>query len=212
MRRHVAPLMITLLVGCADSIPERTAPDRINQLIGFITPEDEHLVEQLITERIYEATGNSPASLHASMLELGPKDPNDGGAMFSVTSSWFTLERTPGSCSLARVRVETEIVLPNYVGSDQETRSAFDNLYGAIRAHEYRHAQIMKRCGAQIAKEIISMAYALPEDSLEAGNCDAFEDAVRPAVNKLSDDCNQRNVEYDTITQHGFTEGVCWYC
>lgn len=212
MRYQIIPYMIVFFAGCADPVLESRAPDRTTQLIGSITSEDEHLVEQLITERKYAVTGDSTESLHASMIERGPKDPNDGGSMFSVTASWFVLERKPGNCSLARVRVETEIVLPSYEGSDQETRKAFNDLYGAVWSHEHRHAQIMKHCGVQIAREIVSMASTLPEGSLEADNCDVFEDAARPVVDKISDDCNQRNVEYDSITQHGFTEGVCWYC
>lgn len=212
MKSCIMVITAMLISGCVDPNFDTAQSSHTDDLVDDVLPEEEHLVGQRIVERTYDVSGDSIKDLHANMLELGPRDMNDGQPMFAQTSSWFTFDWKLKGCSLDRVFVDTEIVMPSYVGPRSAAATAFDELRSAMELHERRHAKIAKRYAVKIAKAVISKSAILPKEMLKSRSCEAFESAVQPVIDELTEEFKLANVQYDTLTQHGFTEGVCWSC
>jgi predicted secreted Zn-dependent protease len=130
------------------------------------------------------------------------------GHVFHAMTNWTVnwkfegVENSSGKCRITRVFTElsVDIDLPRLSGASPTQAEQFDQYLSALRIHELGHYAIAKEAAAAVDDDI----RALPESS----NCEILFAAANEAGNQAIENYKQKEVEYDTVTDHGRTQGA----
>ena len=146
-------------------------------------------------------TGDRPADVRSQMNRLRPKGFD---ALTTWNISWrFQYQQTQARCAIASVKTTVKIVytLPKLDTHNPDVRKSFDAYMGKLRLHEDGHA----RNGADIARRIDAGIA-----TLAASTCGDLERNANALGNGILKEGNAFDVDYDTRTDHGRTQGARW--
>ena len=107
-----------------------------------------------------------------------------------------------GTCRITDVHVslQAHIVLPQLSGIDPDRQGEFTRFLMALRIHEFGHYRLERQAAAQIDAALA----ALPD----MANCREIEQAANSTARRILAEFAQKNVDYDTATDHGKTQGA----
>jgi predicted secreted Zn-dependent protease len=113
---------------------------------------------------------------------------------------WY--ENSDGTCRITKVNTELSglITLPELVGATSEQQSRFDKYVSALNVHELGHYDIGKRAAMTIDEKIQALS--------EMSSCKLLESAANGIGYQTLDEYKAIEVDYDTSTGHGKTQGA----
>jgi predicted secreted Zn-dependent protease len=167
--------------------------------------------EPRVTETVehYDVSGSTPQEVRKALNQVGPVDKTEG-KRFDAVTNWFvnwryTYSNAGRSCSIssASTDVKVTITMPRLKldsATPAELRQAFDTYTANLMVHEKGHGQI----GIDIAKRIEDGMVKLPAEP----NCDRMGQAANEFGRKLIKEANQQDIDYDSQTRHGATQGA----
>jgi predicted secreted Zn-dependent protease len=136
----------------------------------------------------YDVSGTTLAELHSQL------DPTEWGRC--TYHYGYDYETTNGRATRVNITLTLTIRLPRWQeGRDDAsaaTRTEWDRMMGALRAHEERHAEIAREWAPTFKQRMLGV---------REGNLASRHSQVLGQV-------DQRQGQYDTQTTHGQTEGV----
>ncbi|MBL1140826.1 MAG: DUF922 domain-containing protein [Proteobacteria bacterium] len=161
----------------------------------------------LDTKYIYYSVSSS--SKHGLLDKLNTATPiKQGGDNFhgrtdSKISWYFWWKSTSNKCQINKVKVNLEIIftMPELENSTNEVREVWKRWYPKLLQHEKGH----ERNALNIAKKIEKGISQLPVYY----NCKMLENAANKLGDDLLDKLHQMDKDYDSLTNHGETEGAC---
>jgi predicted secreted Zn-dependent protease len=186
MKVRIAALWLVVLAGSAAAEP---------------------LVKRTIA--YYDVTGVTAPEIRADLDRLRPTDTVTKRRRDSATRwrvKWTYRYRNVGQdCAIARisVTVDVTITLPRLAADASrpvELTRAFEEFTAKLMLHEEGHAQN----GIDIAKRIEAAILGMKPHP----TCDALGRAANALGQSLIKEANQNDIEYDTQTQHGRTQGA----
>jgi len=155
----------------------------------------------------YAINGASAADLRREMSANGPA--GAGGRRFDGHTRWnvswrYWYRQGGGRCAIERVEtsVKVAVVMPKWDDgrAPADLRARWQRYYAALLEHEMGH----RRHGVDAGNEIDRAIAALPPQS----NCDALGARANAAGNDVIRKYNQRDLDYDSTTNHGATQGA----
>ena len=116
----------------------------------------------------------------------------------------FRSRSAPGGCAVSSVttRLELKVRMPRWTpaaGAAPDLQSRWGRYVSALRTHELGHVQN--------ARDFES-AFKRTAAATSAADCGALDASLRSAFAALLDQANRRDVDYDTQTRHGATQGA----
>ena len=167
--------------------------------------------EPTVTESVqyYDVTGATAREVRASLNREGPISGTDGKRYDAVCRwnvAWkFEYRRGNGSCAIASASTEVKITITFPRLKADETTSAslvkaFASYSEKLMVHEKGHAQNAIDAARKIEAGILALR---PEP-----NCDAMRNAANNLGYALIKEANQADLDYDSRTQHGATQGA----
>ncbi|MBW4487924.1 MAG: DUF922 domain-containing Zn-dependent protease [Trichocoleus desertorum ATA4-8-CV12] len=161
-----------------------------------------------IQHRYYPVTGSTVQHLRSDIAHLSPV--TQGGQHYDANTDWYVrwsyrYVRTGISCSMSHVssHVDITFTLPKWQTASKASRSLMNqwsHYSAALQLHEDGH----KDHGIAAGQEVLRTLSNLPAYP----SCRALEAAANTTARKVIQHYNQRDVEYDRNTGHGFTQGA----
>lgn len=195
--RFIALFVLSLLVACLQplSLPAHSSP--------FSQPEVR------IYHRYYAIAGSTASELRAQMIANGPRDrieglPYDAHTDWAV--KWAFRHMWAGNrCTIrsASAQVAVTYTLPKWVtpkGAERSLVAEWRQYLTALQNHEEGH----KENGIGAAQEVLTTLQQLPA----ASSCRELETTAQAAAQSVIRTYNQRDVNYDRVTHHGYTQGA----
>jgi len=148
--------------------------------------------------KYYPVYGNSPQTLHASMMQNGPFNQIVQKRVYAEIHweiKWkFDYKREPGKCRIERfvVTLVTEITMPRWMDADQapaEMRSLWPRVVGKIRTHEDGH----KAIGLEGANVLARRLQSLPAYE----DCGALNREIKREGERIVSEYAQANRAFD---------------
>lgn len=162
-----------------------------------------------VDHRYYAIAGTTAAELRSQMSRLGPIDPTEDrryDALTEWTVQWsYRFRQTGNQCAIrsASSRVTVTLTLPKWETPDSIERSLvaeWNHYLAALQRHEAGHQEHGIAAGKQVLQSLNhAPAYA---------SCQALEGAVNAAAQQVIKRYNQKDVDYDYHTRHGYTQGA----
>ena len=157
----------------------------------------------------YDLQGNTQNELTTKMMQVGPIDPSDGQRYFAFTKwhvSWRYKCSSQGDfvrISAANIKMDIDTQLPR-----RKTSCLASDLYAsewqryscALQEHEEGHAVNAIACAREIYLRLTSN-----RNFHTRQEADAFVEKEAREVIRLT---NQKDIEYDSTTKHGSTQGA----
>ncbi len=167
--------------------------------------------EPTVTESVqyYDVTGATAREVRASLNREGPISGTDGKRYDAVCRwnvAWkFEYRRGNGSCAIASASTEVKITItfPRLKADGTTSASlvkAFASYSEKLMVHEKGHAQNAIDAARKIEAGILALR---PEP-----NCEAMRNAANNRGHALIKEANQADLDYDSRTQHGATQGA----
>jgi len=160
-------------------------------------------------DRLYPVRGRTAGALLTEMRGGGPVS---GGRRYFGTLSWTLRYRWSntstglGTCSVhgLEVAIETITTMPDWRDADSastELRTQWAAFLAALRAHEEGHRRIALEAAIAVKRRL---------EDLGIAECSSYAREAELAFRRLLDTYNARDVEYDTTTGHGASQGAVW--
>jgi predicted secreted Zn-dependent protease len=164
----------------------------------------------LVTEKYdyYEVGGSCEKDLQCEMNQKSIKW-NDGKKYDSVTSwkvKWdYGYDRAPRTCSADAFRVTVAITfrLPKWAragDAPQQLVDKWDSYMKNLLAHENGHRDMAVEAAADLSRAVAELPPAL--------SCDELDRQVQKMCRARMKELKEDEVEYDTATNHGYTQGA----
>lgn len=224
LRVAIAAGLSACLVGCASSTP-KTAD--LTSLVPISSPSNvqtptakpspPHSLQVVnstlqpsitVDYRYYAVGGSTPQALRSQLNQLSPVVEDgqrfDGKTYWYVR--WFYNYANKGNrCRITQAKSSVEVVftLPQWQQPTNAPRSLADKwqrYMSALQLHEDGH----KDHGIAAAQEVLAVMKNLPDYS----SCSELETAANAAGKSVIQRYNQKDIEYDRVTQHGATQGA----
>jgi predicted secreted Zn-dependent protease len=158
--------------------------------------------------RYYSVSGSTPQALRSQLNRVSPVFQD--GQRFDGKTYWYVrwfyyYANTGNSCRITQVKssVEVELTLPQWQQPTNAPRSLvnqWQRYMTALQLHEDGH----KDHGVAAAQEVLSVINNLPAYP----SCPELETAANAAGKGVLQRYNQKDIEYDRVTQHGATQGA----
>jgi predicted secreted Zn-dependent protease len=157
----------------------------------------------------YTIRGISDTELRSQMTQQGPLDSLEGrryDANTAWTVQWSYRYKSIGhQCAIASVktRVNVTFTLPKWQPVPAASRSLiteWNQYLAALQTHEDGH----KNHGVAAGQEVMKMLSHFPPGA----SCQNVGAAANKAAQQIVRRYNQKDIEYDRLTQHGFTQGA----
>jgi len=134
-----------------------------------------------------------------------------GANGFHAQTNWrvnwqYRWESTSSDCRVANVQIKVDIeyLMPRWLGLRESDNRRLVEVWTryerALRHHEQGHGDIAIEAGRKVEAALLQLS---PRHDCEQLSTDA--DAL---AKKIIDQHNQRNMDYDRITDHGATQGA----
>ncbi len=173
------------------------------------TPPKAGAVPVSVHYNYYPIRGMSATELRSQMTQKGPLDTGEGRRYDANTAwkiRWSYRYRSVGQqCAIASVntRVDITFTLPQWQPEPRAGRSLvaeWNQYLAALQIHEDGH----KNHGVAAGQEVMNTLSHFPA----AASCQALGAAANTAAQKIVQRYNQKDIEYDRLTQHGFIQGA----
>lgn len=161
-----------------------------------------------IQYRYYSVAGSTVQHLRSQIAHLSPV--TQGGRQYDANTDWYVrwayrYARTATGCSMRHVTTHVDITftLPKWQNASGASRSLMNQWHhysAALQLHENGH----KDHGIAAGQEVLNTLSRLPAYS----SCQALEAAANSAARQVIQHYNQKDIEYDHDTGHGFTQGA----
>lgn len=157
----------------------------------------------------YPIRGLSDTELRSQMAQQGPLDTVEGrryDANTAWTVRWSYRYRSVGNqCAIASVKTKVDITftLPQWqpaAGTARSLIAEWNQYLAALQTHEDGH----KNHGVAAGQAVMQTLSRLPA----AASCQSLGAAANKAAQQIVQRYNQKDIEYDRLTQHGFTQGA----
>lgn len=157
----------------------------------------------------YDVDGASAQEIRADLDRRGPTDSHEHRHFDAVTRwrvRWqYTYKPSAAGCEIGTVSTAVDVTysFPRLLANSAaptDVRHAFAHYLERLLVHEKGHAQN----GIDIAKRIengISALHAAP-------SCDSLSAAANGLGRSLITEANRLDIDYDTRTEHGRTQGA----
>lgn len=162
-----------------------------------------------ISHRYYSIAGTSASELRSQMNRLGPYDEGEG-RRYDARTDWrvtwsYRYGMQNGFCAMQRVNTQVGITftLPQWKSSAGAERSLvqdWQRYMASLQLHEDGH----KDHGVRAAQDVQHTLRQLPH----AVSCGILEANARAAARAVIQTYNAKDLEYDHITRHGYTQGA----
>lgn len=200
-RRFVALFGLTLIFVCTLSFSKPLA------LQGRSVNVSEPTVQ--IQFRYYPIEGRTASELRSQMAAYGPPDQLEG-RRYDANVVWainwsFRHATSQGQCKLqsAKTHVKVTYTLPKWktpINVERSLIADWNQYLAALQAHEDGH----KNHGIGAARGILQALNQLPPSP----TCEALEAKAQATARAVIKAHNQKDLDYDRVTQHGYTQGA----
>ncbi len=154
----------------------------------------------------YPVSGASKTQLRASLdrerASVIPGGEHDAHTRWHI--DWrFSYERGENFCRINKVSVtlDAHMILPRWINPPREKLNAEWSRYiSALTAHEDGHVEIARAAKSSIEN---SIAAASPEE-----DCAKLDEAINARARAILGTFQEREVQYDRSTRHGFSQGA----
>lgn len=157
----------------------------------------------------YPIRGMSDTELRSQMTQQGPLDTLEG-RRYDANTTWtvywsYRYKSVGNQCRIASVQTKVNITftLPQWQpppGTPRSLRAEWNQYLAALQTHEDGH----KNHGLAAAQDVMRTLSRFPV----AASCSALGEAANKAAQKVIRRYNQKDIEYDRSTRHGFTQGA----
>lgn len=157
----------------------------------------------------YPIQGMSDTELRSQMTRQGPLDTLEG-RRYDANTTWavrwsYRYKPLGNQCAIAAVETKVDITftLPQWQPASGPSRSLvaeWNQYLAALQTHEDGH----KNNGIAAGQDVMKMLSRFPS----AASCKTLGVAANKAAQQIIQRYNQKDIEYDRLTQHGFTQGA----
>jgi predicted secreted Zn-dependent protease len=157
----------------------------------------------------YPIVGTTMEALRSQMSQKGPTD-RLTGEHFDANTDWtvqwnYRFVRNGGLCSIgvAHTDVTITFTLPKWkvpVKVDRSLVREWNRYMGSLQIHEDGH----RDHGIGAGSDVLQALRSLPAYS----SCQQLATAANSAAKAVIRHYNQKDIEYDAMTQHGSTQGA----
>ena len=226
LRVAIAAGFSACLVGCISSTPKTTdltslaskASASNAQTLTTASPSPSPPSLQAATStlqpsitvdyRYYAVGGSTPQAMRSQLNQVSPVVEDgqrfDGKTYWYVRWSYYYANKG-NRCRITQAKssVEVEFTLPQWQQPTNAPRSLvnqWQRYMSALQLHEDGH----KDHGIAAAQEVLAAIKNLPDYP----SCPELETAANAAGKSIIQRYNQKDIEYDRVTQHGATQGA----
>ena len=154
----------------------------------------------------YDVQGMTPVQIRASINESRPTGKD--GKRWDAIAKWYVTWRyktaqSPAGCSVQSfdVALETSVTLPRLTNEPPTpVKQKWQKYLAALTTHENGHLQF----GNSAAKAIQEAGTKMPARR----SCQELRQDIQATAHRILDEHRRREVEYDTQTEHGRTQGA----
>jgi predicted secreted Zn-dependent protease len=165
----------------------------------------------MASERVqtYDVAGTTSAELWDQIREHGPTDPGTGthyaGDLRWDISSHYWLRGGAQGCSVERseVTIETTITLPRWTNArlgSNALQTDWDVFLSRLKEHEFGHRSHAVSAAQAVREAIDGVG--------RSAECQALGQRIDQSVRAALEHWKQVDVDYDTTTRHGETQGA----
>ena len=159
----------------------------------------------------YTVEGSTPQEIRTSLNKLRPQmQDSNNHKRYDAYTQWFVkwnyfYQTQNNRCLIKTAQVNADIIttMPKWKVNSKASKSVknqWERYIVALKQHEEGH----QKNGINASKEILKTINNLPDYS----SCTQLGTAVNAASNRIIKKYNQKDLEYDRITQHGATQGA----
>ncbi len=162
-----------------------------------------------IRYRYYPIVGNTAAALRQQMSRMGPQSQTNG-QRYDARTDWhvhwaYNYGRRGGRCAITSMntRVDVLYILPGWTAPRNTPASLiaeWQRYMGALKTHEIGHKNHGVEAGTAVLRTLHGIA---PQPT-----CEALQAMINQRLKNAVVPYNQKDLEYDRITRHGFTQGA----
>lgn len=200
-RQFVAVFMLTLALMSGLSL--------IQPLTTPASPHSALTPHVQIAYRYYPISGMTASELRSHMNQLGPRDHIEGRT-YDARTDWavkwsYRYSMRGGQCAMQSVvtQVEVTFTLPRWTGAGQAERSLrahWKHYQAALQHHEEGHKQHGIEAGYAVQRSLSQLP--------RAASCTELEATAQTTARAVIKTYNQKDLDYDRVTRHGFTQGA----
>jgi predicted secreted Zn-dependent protease len=157
----------------------------------------------------YPISGATARELRAQMGQRGPLDRLEG-RRYDARTDWilrwsYRYARTGNQCTLRSItsQVDVTLIYPRWQPPAKVSRSLvsdWNRYLAALQLHEEGH----KNHGVAAGRDVVEKLSQMPSYP----SCQELGKAANALAQTISKGYNQRDVEYDRSTRHGYTQGA----
>ncbi|MDX2242889.1 MAG: DUF922 domain-containing Zn-dependent protease [Leptolyngbyaceae cyanobacterium bins.302] len=200
-RQFAALFLFSLVFVCAISLfKPLTLQSRTNSSLEPIVN---------IRYRYYPIAGTTASELRSQMAAKGPRDQLEG-RRYDANVDWavnwsFRQGMSQGQCAIrsTKTRITVTYTLPQWDAPAHAERSLvaeWNQYMTALQLHEDGH----KEHGVEAGRGVLQTLAHLPA----ASSCQELESKAQAAAQAVIKAYNQKDLEYDRTTRHGYTQGA----
>lgn len=157
----------------------------------------------------YPIQGVTDTELRSQMTQQGPLDTLEG-RRYDANTTWavywsYRYKTVGNQCTIGSVQTKVNITftLPQWQSAPDTPRSLraeWNQYLAALQTHEDGH----KNHGIAAAQDVRQTLSRFPS----AASCSKLGVAANQAAQRIVRQYNRKDIEYDRLTQHGFTQGA----
>ncbi len=162
-----------------------------------------------IRYRYYPIVGNTAVALRQQMSRMGPQSQTNG-QRYDARTDWhvhwaYNYGRRGGQCAITSMntRVDVLYILPGWTAPRNTPASLmaeWQRYMGALKTHEIGHKNHGVEAGTAVLRILRNIA---PQPT-----CEALQATINGRLTNAVAPYNQKDLEYDRTTRHGFTQGA----
>jgi predicted secreted Zn-dependent protease len=179
---------------------------------GFIVSNKQAIAQNTpnvsIKTNYYDIQGSTAKQLRSQLNQLGAVDPKTGkrfDARVNWQVSWqYRYRPVSNQCQITQATVNVQVIytMPRWnpsANASIDLKNRWNRYITALRQHEDGH----KNHGVKAGQEILKTLNNLTTDS-----CQRIGDIANQKGDAIIKQYNLKDIEYDHLTQHGFTQGA----
>lgn len=194
--------LLTFGIICLSHLPGDVAQANVQNNRSLNAPVS-------VSYRYYPITGNTASELRSQMSQRGPIDKHEG-RRYDANTRWvvrwsYRYAHTGNQCKIrsANTTVAITFTMPQWKSSSNVERSLVSD-WRAYLASLYLHEEGHKLSGVNAGQDISQALNQLPAYS----SCKGLESAIQSTAQSIIKQYNQKDIDYDQVTRHGYTQGA----
>jgi predicted secreted Zn-dependent protease len=181
-------------------------------LCGFIVSNKQAIAQNTpnvsIKTNYYDIQGSTAKQLRSQLNQLGVVDPKTGKRFDAYTSwrvSWnYRYRPVNNQCQITQVTVNVQAIytMPRWnpsANASMDLKNRWNRYITALRQHEDGH----KNHGVNAGQDILQTL-----NNLTTNSCQQIGNIANQKGDAIIKQYNLKDIDYDRLTQHGFTQGA----